>query len=292
MPNVVVIGGLFAVRGDARNAEQRQRLKAAAERLVSRINPCGQPSIDRRELRSQGLFQPRCIDHHAERLGGQADEGHTQALHAGMAEEEEAHLRRDFTAAIGEDLAPAMGADAGPQRHVGAGDDEAAFVELRQRIAQTAAIPATERAALGHRAVVLAVERCLSLRIGQPDQRIEGVVPVVGAGLDLAMQPGTLLVGQCRTAGGNEAQRLAVARRDAMRSDQFVQRKTRHRRYAAQHLPRHDRRERGQQVKHRGRAPAGRARSQSRRSLAHFHACNRQATVSPARNGTSASLSG
>ncbi|MDP2792749.1 MAG: hypothetical protein Q8O25_01485 [Sulfurisoma sp.] len=175
----------------------------------------GQPGIDVGPLRIGIPVKPRVINTHAQRLGGEPDKRRAQAIHAGVTEYEETHFHFHFRASSGENLAPAVGADTVPQRHVGAGHDQAAFVELGQRVAQATATLARGGAARRHGQVVLAVESRLGLRKGQPHQRVVGVVPVVGTGLDFAVKPGAFLVGQRRAAGGDEAQRLAVAGRDA-----------------------------------------------------------------------------
>jgi hypothetical protein len=102
-------------------------------------------------------------------------------------------LCKQLVAPLDENLAPAMFAQRPPQIRRRARDDDTAFVELRQRVAQGAASGAAGRRA-SQGVMVAPVDRRLAAREGEPDQRIEQIMPVAGTRGDRALAVSTLLV--------------------------------------------------------------------------------------------------
>jgi hypothetical protein len=76
----------------------------------------------------------------------------------------------------------------GDQRCRCGGDDDAAFIELRDGVAHRAALAAPCRTLRLQGGMMAAVEDALGLRIGQPRQRVEEVVPIAGPRLDFALR--------------------------------------------------------------------------------------------------------
>ncbi|MDA8258953.1 MAG: hypothetical protein M0Z99_25520 [Betaproteobacteria bacterium] len=128
-----------------------------------------------------------------------------------MAEDDEAHAVQQLRAPVDEDFAPAMRAQARPEFRRASGDHHAAFVELGQRIAQRAAFGTALAARVRERRKMAPVECRLGQRQGQPDQRIEQVMPVAGACRDFAGKESTLLVAVRTTEGLDKTQGDATA---------------------------------------------------------------------------------
>ncbi|MCX7164026.1 MAG: hypothetical protein WCI19_01770 [Betaproteobacteria bacterium] len=132
-----------------------------------------------------------------------------------MAEDQEAGTRKQFRAARHKHLAPAMPAQGPPQIGAATRHHHTAFVELGQRVAQRAARGASLLPRRADCSEVAPVERRLGLRQGQPYQRVEQVMAVVGPRRHLAGEKGPLLVSfrygrrrdkaQLRTAAGDQA---------------------------------------------------------------------------------------
>src|SRR5688572_33389510 len=103
-----------------------------------------------------------------------------------MAECEEAHPGFELRAAPPEELLPCEIDDEARQLRRARGDDDAAFVEESERVALGAAAPGLVLAALFEDRRVLGVDRRLRVGKADPDERVEEVVPVFRASLDLA----------------------------------------------------------------------------------------------------------
>jgi hypothetical protein len=106
-----------------------------------------EPRVEHAQGGGRRQIQPRRIDLDEQRLAAQADEGHRQRVMAGVTEDDEAGAVQQLVAPLDENLAPAMFAQRPPQIRRRARDDDTAFVELRQRVAQGAASGAAGRRA-------------------------------------------------------------------------------------------------------------------------------------------------
>ncbi|MDP1613957.1 MAG: hypothetical protein Q8M11_23080 [Sulfuritalea sp.] len=148
---------------------------------------------------------------HEQGFATQSDKGRGQGIDAGMAEDHEARRAQQLVATLDEDLAPAMRAQCLPQTGGRTGDDHAAFVELGQCVAQAAARRSSLRARRAQRCYMAPIEYRLGQRKGEPDQRIEQVVPIVEACLDLTGQKGMFFIADRLRRRLDEPQRRAVA---------------------------------------------------------------------------------
>ncbi|MCX7165423.1 MAG: hypothetical protein NTV11_04000 [Rhodocyclales bacterium] len=131
---------------------------------------------------------------------------------AGMAEDQEARCAQQLGAAQDEHLAPPMRAQALPQPGGGSGHNHAAFIELGQGIAQRPSLVNSLFPRLLQGRNVAPVKGRLGLRKGQPDQRVEQVMPVVRTRRDRAGEGGLLLISPCIRRRHDKIQRHAVAR--------------------------------------------------------------------------------
>ncbi|MDO8787132.1 MAG: hypothetical protein Q7J42_03560 [Sulfuritalea sp.] len=181
-------------------------------RKVAAIEQHGQTHIERGQRRRLSKVQPRLIDVQEHRLAAEADEGCGKSIVAGMAEDYKARAAEQFLAPRDERLAPAMRAQGRPQFGARSRHHHAAFVELGQRVAQGTTRRAASLARIAQSRYVTPVEGRLAAREGEPDQRIEQIMPVAGPRRDLAGQEGSFLVSIRSTGRLDKAQRRAAAR--------------------------------------------------------------------------------
>jgi len=160
-----------------------------------------------------GQVQPRVVDIHEHGFAAQPDNGCGKGIVAGMAENDKAGGAQQFFAPLDENLAPAMRAQGRPEIGAGAGHNHAAFVKLRQCIAQRAAGCVSLFPGRFQCCNMTPVECCLGPRKTQPDQRIEQVMRVVRSRRDLTGQASPLFVGLGIGGWRHEAQGRAAARR-------------------------------------------------------------------------------
>jgi hypothetical protein len=185
-----------------------------------------QPGIELvQRIRAGGNCQPRRIDLDEQRLSAEADEGRAQRIVAGVAEDDEARAAQQFGTTLDEDVAPAMGAQALPQVGCRAGDDHAAFVELRQGVTQGTPRRIARRTGRQERFAMPSIHHRLAAREGQPDQGVEQVVAVVGTRGDFTAAPGALFIALPIVARRNEAQRRAISGAYAARGGGVIQRR-------------------------------------------------------------------
>jgi hypothetical protein len=156
---------------------------AAASRAARTpaIEQLRQTGVKFRQLFAHRQVQPGHLDLDEQRLAAKADEGRGEQRHGWHGRTRETGAVHQFLATLDEKLPPAMGTQRPPQFRRGAG-------HRRHRIRRTASARRAGRrvpccpvaATAAGSGIVAPVERCLAARKGQPDQRVEQVVPVVG----------------------------------------------------------------------------------------------------------------